>query len=199
MWDLASWLLRVYLCGCDVSWGCGLLHRSKTKVWFSQTRTLHLLPFSSWPFPYTLGCRKSLVLVFRSVLRDSFSLRGCSFGASLGGGEPRIVLLHQLDPEFVQGATLSTWPNPALLLSEKFPAPTLSFCISNSQISGPAPKRSQESSRKEYLYSVRNSLSDAKPRKASSRVILLACPSLPATFGSDIIFIVWETYEFLLH
>ena len=88
VWDLDSWLHQGYLCGCDVSWGCGLPHRSKTKVWFSQTRTLHLLPFSSWPYPYTISCRKSVVLVFRSVLRDSCSLRGCSFGVSLGGGEP---------------------------------------------------------------------------------------------------------------
>ena len=67
-----------------------------------------LLLFSVWPFPYTLSCRKSVVLVFGSVLRDSGSICGCSFVVSLGGSECRIFLLHQLDLKFVQGTNLSS-------------------------------------------------------------------------------------------
>lgn len=58
---------------------------------------LPLLPASMWLSLHTLHCIESALLVFKSFSKI-VALYVVGFCVSVGGGKPRIFLLHHLDP-----------------------------------------------------------------------------------------------------
>lgn len=49
-------------------------------------------------FPYSLGCRRIIFLVFRLPPERVCSVCSCSFNVFTGGGELRVLLVCHLDP-----------------------------------------------------------------------------------------------------